>query len=390
MATEVLSAVRDLVPSIRERAEQTEDQRRVSDESIAELVEAGLFTMFRPRRYGGQEAAPVDFFTAIRLISSACASTGWVASLLGITPWHIALLEKSAQDDVWADGEPALATSSYAPVGRLVPTDDGYRLSGAWRAAPGADHCSWAVLGSLLVGASGDPVDYAAVLVPRADFELRGDWAVVGLRGAGSRDVFVRDAFVPLHRVYGSAGRVRIADLQRQPDADALYRVPFASIHSTAVTVPLLGAVEGAYRYHLGRMRERNRLTHGGRKGVEDQTGLVAVAQGAGEVDASILQIDRDLREQYDHAVRNAPVPIELRLRARRDQVLATKRATDAIDLLFNAAGGHAVRTAAPIQRAWRDVHTGAAHMVNDLDQGLSLYGRWAYGLGVNDSLILV
>jgi hypothetical protein len=35
-------------------------------------------------------------------------------------------------------------------------------------------------------------------------------------------------------------------------------------------------------------------------------------------------------------------------------------------------------------------VHTGAAHVVNDAEQGMSLYGRWAYGLGVDDSLILV
>lgn len=116
----------------------------------------------------------------------------------------------------------------------------------------------------------------------------------------------------------------------------------------------------------------------------------MAVARGASEIDASVLQLERDLREQMEHAVRNEPIPIELRLRARRDQVRSAERAVDAVDLLFKAAGGHGAQAGNPIERAWRDVHTGAAHVVNDAEQGMSLYGRWAYGLGVDDSLILV
>ncbi|WP_240938171.1 3-hydroxy-9,10-secoandrosta-1,3,5(10)-triene-9,17-dione monooxygenase oxygenase subunit [Nocardioides sp. JQ2195] len=386
---EIVERVRALVPTLRERASRTESERTIADETMAALIDSGLFRMLQPRPWG-TESAPADFFTAIRVLASGCGSTGWAASLIGATPWHVALLEPRASHDVWDVDADALVTSSYAPMGRLVPIEGGYRLNGSWRSAPGVAHCQWIVLGSLLIGPAGDPLDYTAVLVPREDLTLTDDWNVVGLRGAGCRDVVVRDAFVPLHRVYGSAGRTRIAGIQRQADSPALYRVPFATIHSTAITMPLLGAAEGAYDYHLARMRDRSRLSHGGRKGTEDDFAHVAVARGTAEIDASVLQVDRDLREQMDHARRNEPIPMELRLRSRRDQVRSTERAVEAVDLLFKAAGGHAVRTSTPIQRAWRDVHTGAAHLVNDVDQGLSLYGRWAYGLGVDDSLILV
>jgi 3-hydroxy-9,10-secoandrosta-1,3,5(10)-triene-9,17-dione monooxygenase len=182
---------------------------------------------------------------------------------------------------------------------------------------------------------------------------------------------------------------MRVAKILRSPDAPALYRVPFASIHSAAIAAPLLGAAEGAYDYHLARMRGRSKLSHGGRKRTGEEFAIVAVARGAGEIDASTLQLERDLRELMGHALRNEPIPMELRLRARRDQVRGTERAVEAIDLLFKAAGGHGVQVGNPIQRAWRDVHTGAAHAVNDVEHGLTLYGRWAYGLGVDDSLIL-
>jgi 3-hydroxy-9,10-secoandrosta-1,3,5(10)-triene-9,17-dione monooxygenase len=387
---DVLSSVRELLPVVRERAARTEAERAVPEETVAALIEAGFFAMFRPVRYGGTESDPVDYFAAVRLLGSACPSTGWVASLLGIAPWHVALLETETGEEIWGDDENVLVSSSYAPTGRLVPADGGYRLSGAWRGAPGADHCDWVVLGTLMIGPSGDPVDYAAVVVPRADYTLKDGWNVIGLHGAGGKDVLVRDVFVPEHRIYGAAGRRRTSKALRGPDAPELYRVPFASIHGIAVTAPLLGAAEGAYEYHLDRMRQRTRLSHGGRTGSADGFAPVAVARGAGEIDASVLQLDRDLRELMGHARRNERIPIELRLRARRDQVRGTERAVEAVDLLLKAAGGHGVQNDNPIQRAWRDVHTGAAHVVNDVEQGMSLYGRWAYGLGVDDSLILV
>lgn len=255
MAKDVLESVRELLPTIRERASRTESERRVPEETMAALIEAGLFGMLRPTRYGGDESDPVDYFTAVRCLASACPSTGWVASLLGITPWHVALLEPRMGEDVWGADRDVLVSSSYAPTGRLVPVEGGYRLNGAWRSAPGAEHCEWIVLGTLMIGPSGDPVDYTAVVVPRSDYVLKDGWNVVGLRGTGSRDVLVRDAFVPPHRIYGAEGRRRIAKEQRAPGAPVLYRVPFASIHSTAITAPLLGAAEGAYAYHLARMR---------------------------------------------------------------------------------------------------------------------------------------
>lgn len=392
MACDLLDAVRELIPEVRERAAHTESQRRVSGQTLDALAATGLFAMFRPERHVGNERDPVDYFAAIRLLASACPSTGWAASLLGMTPWHIALMEPQAGVDVWGEGGgrgDALIAAAYAPVGRLVPARGGYRLRGEWRSAAAAEHCSWAVLGALLIGRTGEPVDYAAVLVPREDVTLTDGGSAVGLRGAGSKDVVVSDATVPAHRIYGSAQRMRIGRDLRAADAPALYRVPFASIHTTSVTAPLLGAAEGAYDYHLGRMRERNRLSHGGHA-AENGSAHATVARGAAELDAATLTLERDLREQVRYAEGNQQITMELRLRARRDQVLASERAVAAIDLLFKAAGGHAVKTNSPIQRAWRDIHTGAAHLVNNTEQGLALYGRWAYGLGVDDSLILV
>lgn len=79
---------------------------------------------------------------------------------------------------------------------------------------------------------------------------------------------------------------------------------------------------------------------------------------------------------------------MRLRLRSRRDQVLATERALDAIDRLFKTAGGRSLDRGNPIERAWRDAHAGGVHVANEVERTLALYGRGAIGLPVADSMV--
>ena len=69
MSEQVVEAVRELLPVLRERAQETEDARRVSEESIKGLRQAGFFRLLQPGRYGGLEAHPVEFYRAVRLIA---------------------------------------------------------------------------------------------------------------------------------------------------------------------------------------------------------------------------------------------------------------------------------------------------------------------------------
>jgi len=80
----VIAGVRDLLPMLRDRAQETEDAREVPAESVKALEQTGFFRLLQPARFGGHEADPITFLTAVRLIASACGSTGWVASVVGV------------------------------------------------------------------------------------------------------------------------------------------------------------------------------------------------------------------------------------------------------------------------------------------------------------------
>lgn len=385
---EVLEAVRPLLPAIAERAEQTDRAGRVPGRTIRELAGAGLFRMLQPRRHGGLESDPVEFYQVVRAVSAACCSTGWVASVLGVHPWQLGLFDARAQADVWDADPGTLVCSSYAPVGRLTPVAGGYRLSGRWGFSSGCEHAGWALLGALVVGAEGRPVDFLTVLVPRADYRIEEVWDVVGLRGTGSNDLLVDGAFVPAHRIIRNYEQAQLRGPGQRVNPGPLYRLPFGAVFTSAVTAPVVGAAAGGLDAYLALMKQRVRLSLGGGSFTEDSFAQVAVGRAASEIDATVLQTDRNVRALMDLAVAGQEIPMELRLRTRRDQVQGTERAVAAIDLLFRTAGGNSLRRGNPIERAWRDAHTGSLHVANDVERGLAMYGRGAFGLTVEDNLV--
>ncbi|WP_067826489.1 3-hydroxy-9,10-secoandrosta-1,3,5(10)-triene-9,17-dione monooxygenase oxygenase subunit [Nocardia inohanensis] len=387
MTNKVLDRVRDLLPAIRERAVQAEEQRRVPDASIAELTEAGVFRMLQPARYGGAEASPVDFYQVVRAVATACPSTAWVTSVLGAHPWQLALFDDRAQADVWGENPDTLVSSSYAPTGKLTVVEGGYELTGRWSFSSGCDHAQWVFLGAITPNGNGG-MDYYTILVPRTDYVIEDVWNVSGLSGTGSNDIVIEKAFVPAYRTYSASDQANLVGPGQEVNTAPLYKISFGSVFSNTITAPIIGAAEGAYESHLERQRERVRISYGGQKVSEDPFAHVRIARAASEIDAAILQMERNISEQLRYAEAGEEIPFESRLRARRDQVRGTERALEAIDLLFKNSGGHAIRRPNPIERHWRDAHAGSVHAINDVERALAMFGKGAMGLTVTDRML--
>ena len=179
----VLAAIGELLPVIRQRAQEAEDARCVPQESVKALAETGFFRLLQPARFGGLEADPITFYTAVRMIASACGSTGWVSSVVGVHAWQLALFPAQAQEDVWGTDPATRMSSSYAPTGKAKLTDGGYRLDGRWSFSSGCDHASWVLLGGIVTNDEGQPVDFCTFLLPNTDYTIDDVWDTVGLRG---------------------------------------------------------------------------------------------------------------------------------------------------------------------------------------------------------------
>ncbi|MBF6228465.1 flavin-dependent monooxygenase [Nocardia abscessus] len=373
--TAVLAAVGELLPTLSKRAPDTEQARRIPVESLTELTATGFFGLLRPRRYGGHEAHPAVFYTAVAELASACGSTGWVASVLGVSPWNIALFDSRAQDEVWGADTDTLICSSYAMTGTAVPVEGGYRLSGTWGFASGCDHARWALLGAKVV-VDGEPVDSCTFLVPADDYTVTDVWQAIGLRGTGSNDIHVEEVFVPAHRMLGADAVTACRTPGQQVNGAALYRIPFGCLHTSAITAAIVGMARGGYRAHLEQQRDRVRAALPGdaRKDTgysgdafrHDPATLERIAVAATEIDAAWRQLTHNIDELCVLAEAEKPIGPRDRLRLRRDQVRGTERAVAAMDRLFENSGGRALRPDSAVQRFWRDVHGGRAHAAND------------------------
>jgi 3-hydroxy-9,10-secoandrosta-1,3,5(10)-triene-9,17-dione monooxygenase len=385
----VISGVRDLLPVLRERAQEAEDGRAVPAESVKAITETGFFRLLQPARFGGLEADPLTFLSAVRLIASACGSTGWVSSVLGVHPWQLALFPLQAQEEVWGADPGTRMSSSYAPTGRAEAVDGGHRLTGRWSFSSGCAHATWVLLGGIVLDAGGKPVDFRTFLLPAADYVIDDVWDTVGLRGTGSNDIVVDGVFVPEHRSLSFTDVSRCACPGQQANPAPLYRLPYGSVFSYAITTPIIGMATGAYEAHVDYQRDRVRAAYIGQKAAEDPFGQVRVAEAAAELDGAWLALERNMTDLMARARAGAKLPLPLRLRVRRDQVRGTGQAIRAVDLLFENSGGRALKTGTPIQRFWRDAHAGRVHAINDPERALSMFGRGEFGLEVGPDAML-
>ncbi|MBZ5738850.1 3-hydroxy-9,10-secoandrosta-1,3,5(10)-triene-9,17-dione monooxygenase oxygenase subunit [Nocardioides mangrovi] len=387
MSQAVLDGVRDLLPGIRERADEAERLRVVPEASIKELEEVGFFRLLQPKRFDGHEADPVDFYTAVRDIASACGSTGWVSSVVGVHPWQVALFPDEAQQAVWGTDSTTRLSSSYAPTGKAQLTEGGYLLSGKWSFSSGCDHCAWVLLGGLVFNDEGNVVDFKTFMVPRENYTILDVWHMVGLSGTGSNDIVVEDVFVPdaFTLSMGDTGRC-FGPGQEQNTSD-LYKLPFHSIFTGTITTPIIGMARGAYAEHVDMQQKRVRAAYLGEKASLDPFAAVRIAKASSEIDAAWALLVNNIREEQDHVAKGEKIPLELRLRVRRDQVLGSQRAIDAIDALFEASGGRALANGTYLQRAWRDAHAGRVHAANDPERALQMYGAHEFGHKVDPGM---
>jgi 3-hydroxy-9,10-secoandrosta-1,3,5(10)-triene-9,17-dione monooxygenase len=386
---DVVEGVRELLPMLRDRAQEAEDNRAVPADSMKALDGTGFFRLLQPAAFGGLEADPVTFYTAVRLIASACGSTGWVSSVLGVHPWHLGLFTPQAQQEVWGTDQSTRISSSYAPTGTAVRTDGGHQVSGRWSFSSGCDHATWVLLGQIVTDADNRPIDFRTFLLPRADYSIDDVWDTVGLRGTGSNDIVVDDVFVPAHRSLSFADVFKLVCPGQELNPAPLFRLPYGSVFSYGITTPIIGMATGAYEAHVTYTRERVPVAYVGQKAAQDPFAQARIAEAAAEIDGAWLALERNMTELMTYARAGEQIPVDLRLRVRRDQVRGTGQSIRAVDRLFENSGGRALKSGTPIQRFWRDAHAGRVHAINDPERALSMYGGAVCGLPVSADAML-
>ena len=137
---------------------------------------------------------------------------------------------------------------------------------------------------------------------------------------------------------------------------------------------------QGAYNEHVDMQQKRVRAAYLGEKASLDPFAAVRIARASSEIDAAWALLVNNIREEQAYVAKGEKIPLRSRLKVRRDQVLGSQRAIDAIDSLFEASGGRALANGTYLQRALRDAHAGRVHAANDPERALAMFGSLEFG----------
>jgi 3-hydroxy-9,10-secoandrosta-1,3,5(10)-triene-9,17-dione monooxygenase len=378
----MIAGARALIPRLRDRASRTEELRRLPPETERDLHESGLFRIVQPKRVGGAEFDYVALVDCAEAIGEADASVAWNLANLASHHWMLGMFDKRAQDLVWNKDAAALIASSFIfPAGRARKVDGGYVLRGSWPFSSGVDSCEWNMLASVVSSDDeADGIEYRIFLVNKSDYKIIDTWNATGLRGTGSNDVEVNDAFV------AEPMTLAVSDLDGGPtpgsavNPNALYALPVFSLFPYVLSGVALGNAQACLDDYVDVARHRastyNRAMIGSLQSTQ-----IKIAEASAKIDAARLIMRSTCIEAMADARRGHIPDIAAKTKSRRDGAFAVNLCTEAVSLLFAASGARGLFTTGALQRQFRDGHAINSHIAFNFDAAGTNYGRVALGL---------
>lgn len=350
----LVQAARDVGELVEAHADAAEHNRRLPRRVVDALADAQLLRLCVPTAYGGPEADPRTMIEAIEAVSSADGAAGWCTMIASTTSSLSMYL-----DPEWAQriyGDPRTVTGGvFAPNGTGTEVDGGWRVSGRWMWGSGTQHCGYITGGTNVTTASGE-AQMHVMYFDAADVTIHDTWHTSGLRGTGSNDFSVHDAFVPTGR--------SLQPLAAKPTVDA----PLAVFPNfTLLAVGVAAVTLGIARHSIDEFVE---LAAGKRPQFSERTLAQsgAVQADFARAEAALGAARAYLLDEVDRAwavaLAGGRVDVPTRTRIRLAGAHAATTAAATVDSLFTMAGGSAVFTASPLQRCLRDVHVATQHIM--------------------------
>jgi 3-hydroxy-9,10-secoandrosta-1,3,5(10)-triene-9,17-dione monooxygenase len=377
----LVQRARDMIPRLKERAQQTETERKVPDQTVAEMQAAGLFEVLKPKQYGGYEMDPQVFYDVCMTLAEGCMSTAWIYGVIGVHNWQIALFDPRAAAD-----QQTLIASTYMPKGQVTPVEGGFKFSGRWGFSSGVDHCQWVFLGGLIFS-EGQPPEYRTFLLPRSDFEVIDTWHVMGLKGTGSKDIVVKDVFVPEYRTHRGIDGFMGTNPGRDTFTADLYKLPFGQIFVRAVSSAAIGGLQGALDTFLEFAKVR--VGDMGNKTSEQAPAQQAAADAALAIDEMKLVLNRNFEVLMTKIRKGQPLDdIAQRLHFRAQAAQVVERSAKHAYQLFSACGGRGIFTDFPLHRYMFDMMAARGHYANNPEQFGRNYGAVLLGRDNGDVFI--
>ncbi len=391
-AEEIITRIVELQPWLRIQQATAEQERRIPQETIERLDAAGVFSLTKPKRYGGADFNTREMFDIYRVLGAGCGASGWVVwATAGGNMWSNAFAEEvvaPVYESPWVGNRTfAVGGTSRHMSGTATKVDGGWMVKGVWPFATGSIHASHGYLAVFYDDTDDSKV--GMVLVRKDELVCRNDWDAMGLAATGSQTVATNgDLFVPDER-FGFPAQLakRTAVLIAQGLGPRRGGLPRSVMLSTGVA---LGMADQAMEVFLSSIGRRSVPYSPYTRQIDAPVahhivGRVAMQiRAAGSIaDAAVAKFDRLDAEGADPSEQD-------NLQFHTDAAYVWDACATAIETLFRASGASAISKRMPLQLIARNCRAGSLHAVNNLDTWVENLGRALTGVKAGPSSMSV
>lgn len=370
----LITAARNLIPVLRERAREAQELRSLPSSTGTDLRRSGVARLLQPASFGGAEGTLENMVDILIPIASGCPSTAWCLAQYLFHNYMIAHWPIEAQKEVWADPTNLVSGILVPRLGKARQVEEGYELTGQWPFVSGVQPSDWCIL-SGMVEMDSAPDEERYFLVPTSSVEILDTWDPIGLHGSGSQDVKVESLLIPdyltlpIHQMKGGDFPGKSAN------RSALYRPPIHMISGILPAACLVGMTEAMFESFLLQSRDRKSI-----RTSEDTVSYATHQMRVGEVSASLqaaeMLIRADCREIMELAAADCAFSALERSNYRSNSAYAgqlARRAAEAVWDLIGARGAYATNL---IASYYRDIAVASRHTAINWEVNATEHGR--------------
>ncbi len=391
-AEELIARIVELQPWLRETQALAEQERRIPQETIERLDVAGVFSLTKPKRFGGADFSTREMLDIYRALGSGCGATAWVVwATAGGNMWSNAFADEIVSpvyESPWVGNRTfAVGGTSRHMSGTATKVDGGWMVTGVWPFATGSVHASHGYLAVFYDDTDDSKV--GMVLIPKDQLVSRNDWDAMGLAATGSQTMATDgELFVPDER-FGFPAQLatRTAELIAQGLGPRRGGLPRSIVSSTGVA---LGMADQAMEVFLASIGRRSVPYSPYTKQVDAPVAHHIIGRAAMQIraagrvaEAAVAEFDRLDREGID------PTEGEI-VQFHTDAAYVWNECATAIETLFRASGASAISKRMPLQLIARNARAGSLHAANNVDTWMENLGRSMVGVEAGPSSMSV
>tara|TARA_B100000676_G_scaffold297145_1_gene338414 strand:+ start:72469 stop:73659 length:1191 start_codon:yes stop_codon:yes gene_type:complete len=369
----------ELVPFLREKADETEQNRSMLPEVHDRFTDSGLLRILLAPGLGGLGLGLTTQLEAVMETARGCGSTAWLHSLIGNQNYLVGWYPPEAQEEVRATETPLFTCLVMGATITANRAKGGVSLTGSWPYVSGVDQANWLMLSAR------DPDNEKrslTCLIPKSSVSVTDDWYWLGMKGTGSKTVSLSEEFVPDHRILC----FKEAEANGIPGAavnkGTLYQgSPNSTVFAFAVAAPAVGLAEGAIEAYRERLETRTnaRMPSAQSEWASSQRRLGRAIAQAEIARRTMLELASELMEKLESGDR---ISVSGRVKYRMSMVENVRICSELVYDLFCDAGTGVMMDGNALQRAFRDIHVLRSHFVILPEFAAENAGRVELGLG--------